>query len=275
MIVTAQVPVPEPGQYVKSVLIEIHGVRRSNDGTWQHDFQAYIENTTEGVVVVPFIYDRIPAFQGFSMATLHKMGLKFITDSEIRGFKSFLKKTRDRYPNKPIDILAHSNGTFIAHEALRESDVKVRNIVLVQPVISRKLKNTDIPRLYRDGMFERMFVWSSKNDTVVGKLVRWVSLNGRLPGYGMAGYSGMVRQDSEYDKEIPRFKPFSGLPLYNVVSDETHGGVLDKGAIYARFLKSQVLRSKDVTFSPEDVTELVPPYGIEFMSFVSEDAEPG
>lgn len=227
--------------YPKHVFIAIHGVRRGNAWTWQHGIQAYLEKNCPDCVVIPFVYDSIFAFQGFGLAAIRKIGFKWIGDREIRGFASFLKDVANTYPETPISIVAHSNGTFITHEALYGGPAKINSVVFIQPVTSRRLRKTNFEMLFKAGILKRLYVWSSKNDTVIGKLVRWVSLNGHLPGYGMAGYSGMVRDGYDDDlKYCPPQKPYPDFDIFNTVTNETHGGVLDKLDVYGPLIMSQL-----------------------------------
>lgn len=230
--------------FPEQIIVPIHGVRRGASGNWQQAFQLKVAEMAPGVLVVPFYYNRIPALKGFGLATLQKIGLGRIFEGDVRNFALFLQKIRAKYPKVPINILGHSNGTWITLRALMDFYIAVQNVVMVQPVFSRKVRNTPILKLFASNLVQRLFVWSSKNDKVIGGLVRMVTFNGMLPGYGMAGYSGIVREGQKEDMKNPLPQPFPEIALFNTVTNEPHGGVLDDLGKYLPVLLPQLTGKK-------------------------------
>jgi pimeloyl-ACP methyl ester carboxylesterase len=98
-----------------------------------------------------------------------------------------LKLLVDEVPGTPVQFVAHSNGTNITVEAVKnlaEAGIKVDTIILIGSAVDADIEKSGLLKLFEDKMVDKIFAYVSDADEVIRPL-RW------HPGkYGTLGVDG-------------------------------------------------------------------------------------
>lgn len=189
-----------------SIIVGIHGIKTRRKYNWVRIFGLHMK------------YD--PRFEGW----IFKNGnygylewiwciLPFVRYGRIRWFIKFLRKIQTLNPGASINIIAHSYGTMVAYEAIRQAGkdgrepIKINNLVLIASVIS---SHEDFSDTIEIGLIKKIYNYCSYDDNVA-----------RFNPFGHSGYWGFLPSKS-HDHVL---RPWLGVE--NCRYDVTHSEWFD------------------------------------------------
>lgn len=200
----------------KTVIISVHGIRtKIEDCTaWPSVFNTWLtenyakEMKAGDLVHLPFSYGFIGAIGSDIINVLTWMGLgKFANSFAVTKFSKFIKSVIAAYPGYKINLVSHSFGTWVTHQALIDHpDIRINQYHLFGAVVSAHISKNGIDELLMLRQVKQIVVWPSHNDMVV----RYIA----VPPFGHLGFWGLLTEDPK-DRTIPKWKPFSHLEAYN------------------------------------------------------------
>ena len=182
---------------VEHVVILLHGVR--DDGFWTKRIGAKIKQVTGSYKV----RTPTPSYGFFSVLNFLSV---FARKSKVRWFLEMYVTLKIHYPNADISFVGHSNGTYLALQAMK------------------LCKSIRFRRMYLAGCVARTdYQWSQCNDQVSEKVVNVINANDYIistsPGFieylgwsflnvGGAGQQGF---QAEYmTDKVKNYGPFNG-----------------------------------------------------------------
>lgn len=178
---------------VGHIVFIVHGIR--DFGQWQESLEYEInqafENSGKKVHIVNVRYGYFTSYQ-FLISTQRQYSIRSFTDAYVQTLAKF-----PECPQENIHIVAHSNGTFVAAESIRQHDTIIVNKVLfagsVLPVSYFRETKDDIKKSIK---VLRNHCYNT--DVPVGILCG--SLRPYLKNTGTGGYFGFDRTNAEYIK---------------------------------------------------------------------------
>lgn len=199
----------------KTLIISLHGIRTKEEDPkeWQIEFDGWLRKNYETeianatLVHLPFSYGVVSVFRFLTIGFFTWLRLTSVVNSiAINKFTKFLTDTVAAYPGYKIHIVAHSFGTWVSHETLRNNaNLKISTLNLFGGIISAHIRNNWVDEMLMTKQMERCVVWSSHSDGVV----RFAT-----PPYGHIGYWGAITE-ADKDRIKPPWQPFAYLELYN------------------------------------------------------------
>jgi pimeloyl-ACP methyl ester carboxylesterase len=216
----------------KILIVTLHGICSNIDASdaWQMDFNKWLkanyaaDMTSKTLVHLPFSYGIIGPVWAFIINTMAWVGLsKFVAPFAAKLFRTFLTATARNYPDYKVHIVAHSFGSWVSHEVLRDNSrgpwsLKIEGYHLFGAVISAHIQKNWLDELLMSKQAQYCVVWSSRNDTVVRYLA--------VPPFGHLGYWGIIRDYHPEDRVKPTWQPYDYLRLYNRVIEYGHNECL-------------------------------------------------
>ena len=208
----------------KTLIISMHGILtdigRDADNDWQERFDNWLRAdnsesmSNKTLVHLPFSYGFMRPIMAWATTSLNAIGLSKLVDKwSVAKFSKFIRAAQQAYPGYKVHVVAHSFGTWVAHETLKDcSDVKVSGLHLFGAVISAHINKNFIDEALMLKQVWRCINWCSHEDIVV----RFAP-----PPFGHLGYWGFLTAD-QADRVMPRPKPFSHLELYNNFTKHGH-----------------------------------------------------
>lgn len=183
---------------VKNVVFLIHGVSANQQNNWTYAFSEKLKND--------------PLFNGWAIEQGNWGYLfflfsifPFIKNAKIQLVQDCLRDVQNNYPNAKIHVIAHSYGTMLVYEAVKqsgndsiESIINLGTVILVGGIVSHyeKFENT-----VKKGRIERIYNFCSYKDRVI----RW------QPVFGKCGYWGFLRNRDR--KHV--FQPYPDINVQN------------------------------------------------------------
>ena len=168
---------------IDDIIIAVHGIRTLPRYNWMRIFEIHwkYDKRFKGWLFKNASYGYLRAFL---------VAIPFIRKYRVWKFKGFLKKIRKKYPDAKINILAHSFGTYIAYEAIRQAkDIKINKLILVASIISA---HEDFKDTIGKGLIEKVYNYCSYDDRVV-----------RFNPFGHSGYWGFLPPGKREHIEAP------------------------------------------------------------------------
>ena len=176
---------------MKNIIITIHGIRTRTGFNWTRFFALHLEldrdSRFKNWLVKRFSY-------GYLRAVL--VAVPWVRKFKVWKFKRYLRKLQKEYPIAKIDILAHSFGTYIAYEAIRQAgkdkkpSIRINKLILVGGIIS---SHEDFKDTIGEGLIKEIYNYCSYNDRVV-------RFN---PLFGHCGYQGFFVPGKREHIEAP------------------------------------------------------------------------
>lgn len=217
---------------MKAICVTIHGVRTEGKN-WQDIFHAYCKVVAPGLNVVKYKYGFLLGILSYLMSWEKTLNIPpFLRGRYVGQFSKFIKKLRKDNPDVPISIVAHSFGGWLTECMIARTTVNFQNIVYVHCPISSHIEHGSYWSWLTKGRIKRVFAWSSYEDEVIGYIA--------LPPFGQNGYWGYLRQGRSEDRTQPATQPYTKLQLFNIHTNEEHGGVLKDISKYGKELVNQV-----------------------------------
>ena len=173
------------GHSVSRVVFLLHGIRASNVEDWIANLdQAIKAQSASGTVVIEPTYGYLSAAR-FTLPTIRRR--------YIPVFKDWYIDAIVKYPNAKLDIIAHSNGTYILGNSLVTSPgMRFVNVVLVGCVLPVDFRWGD---LIQKQQVSRVRNDRANRDWPVALLCN--ALNGLgMRDVGTAGFAGFNGHDS-------------------------------------------------------------------------------
>lgn len=228
----------------KTVIVSIHGILtgRSDEDTWQENFDSWLAYNKPRIDHEPFVYGWLGPINSWLAKTFDWISDTFKVPrwtrrTRIENFKKFLLWViYEHGDDAHIHIMAHSFGTFIVTEALKEletklTDYSVCSVNLIGGIISSKIETNGYARLLDNRTIGTFHNWSSYYDRVVRYMARWP--------FGHIGYWGIIRPKALEDRSRPLRKPYKKYRAFNNHREHRHNGYFTEGAIfYPEFLKN-------------------------------------
>ncbi len=204
----------------KTAIVSIHGIltKEKDDDKWQETFDTWLDENRTGILHLPYTYGWLGPINSWLAKTFDWLSdtlklPRWTRRTRIENFKKFLYKVIGEYGStNNIHIMAHSFGTFIATEALKEMSAKnheyfICSVNLVAGIISSNIEKNGYDRLLGNGRVGTFHSWSSHSDKVVRYIARWP--------FGHLGYWGIIRPYVSEDRTNPARKPYAGYRAFN------------------------------------------------------------
>lgn len=217
----------------KTAIITIHGIHTRQLMSWQSRFADYINGQDKDIKILAYKYGMLLAPFSWWAALTNTLHIptpfrKWL----IRKFCQYISDIQKKFPDYEISIIAHSFGTWMAYNAVEcDANIKIKNMVLVQGVLPIHAEDTDIFNLLEEDRLGSVYIWSSHKDNVICKMA--------IPPFGKCGCFGFVRMAHTEDYTKPALKPYN-FEIYNLTTEEDHGGVLRNLDVYGPTLYKQL-----------------------------------
>jgi pimeloyl-ACP methyl ester carboxylesterase len=209
----------------RTVIVSVHGIRTKIEDvtSWPGEFDKWLrtnythEMNCGDLVHLPFSYGFIGAVGSDIINVLTWMGLgKFANSFAVAKFAKFMRQVIDSYPGYKVNIVAHSFGTWVVHQALEtHPDLHINQYHLFGAVISAHISKNWIDEMLMTKQINQVMVWPSHSDMVV----RYIA----VPPFGHLGFWGLLTEDPQ-DRNVPKWKPFTYLEAYNRLLTCGHSG---------------------------------------------------
>ena len=186
------------------VILAVHGIRTPTaTGGWIRTFLTYLRQDARFANA-----DFESGRYGYVYGVLAWLRIiRFFPGQQSKWIDLMIERLTDlslEHPNHPIDILAHSYGTYICYEAIRRMAlVKVRTFIMVAPVIKTAETFEDTVLV---GKIQTLYNFCSRGDQVVKHAP---------PPFGHAGYWGF-RPKATNAPILPQ--PYPDLRVFNVAA---------------------------------------------------------
>lgn len=192
-----------------ATLLAVHGVRTPTaKGGW---IETLLDRVTKDprFASVDFEDGRYGFTLGFT-AWLHV--LRFWPGQQRRWveyMKQRLLSIMHEHPGQPIDLIAHSYGTYLLYEAIRElPQVPIRTFVMIGAVVHTAETFEDT---IGAGRIQTVINGCSRGD----QIARWAP-----PPFGHSGYWGF--RPKHHDTQGILTKPYPELPVFNLAPPDPH-----------------------------------------------------
>lgn len=199
---------------MKHVVITVHGVcTPKQKKNWQDYFKDWCLYHSADVEVYSFKYGFWLLLPYISTLPKGFIFTKWVRDFYAQKLKAFIKSKMKKHPGARLHLIAHSYGTWISHEVIKDRDVPMETVSLVAGVISAHLDKNGLEDALRSTAVQKVIVWASKEDEVC---------HFAPPPFGHIGYWGAIDKKKVMDRIEPRPKPYDHLELYNRITDHEH-----------------------------------------------------
>lgn len=211
---------PGVAENVQHVVFVLHGIR--DTGNWTKRLAARIrEFSKEEGEATAIVRAPTPSYGFFSLWDfVRPYGREQATD----WFRQRYADLRTIYPNAKISFVGHSNGTFLALDAMKSSKAfKFKHIVL-----AGSMARTDYPWAEFEDRFEAALNFVATNDWVVALLpgafesITW----GKFKTVGGAGHNGFVDEAGNGQCSNREIVPVTDTVLNVCYVEGAHGAAL-------------------------------------------------
>lgn len=174
---------------MKNIIVAIHGIRTLPKHNWTRIFEIHLryDKRFDGWLAKEASYGYLRAFL---------VAIPWIRKFKVWWFKRYLRKLNKKYPDAKINILAHSFGTYISYEAIRQAEkdkkppIKINKLILVGGIVS---SHEDFKDTIGNGLIKEVYNYCSYDDRVV-------RFN---PLFGHCGYQGFFAPGTREHIEAP------------------------------------------------------------------------